>query len=215
MLARRRSRTVVVHRFSVRAVTAMRGSQLGYRLWAWALYLMQIHGKGIASVTMGKLLGIRQQTAWHRMQRWRAAMDDAASPWAGPVEVDETDVGGKARHKHATQRRRQGRGTVGKAIVVGMQDRASGQVAATVVQRATKRTLQTFIATHLAPGVTVSTDDAAVYRGLPPPPATVAHAKGKDVAGAVHTNGIESFWATLKRRLSGTYRWVRRTHLGR
>ena len=53
---------------------------------------------------------------------------------AGPVEVDETCVGGNRRNMSASKRKQMaGRGTVGKTTVVGMKDRETSAVAAKVV----------------------------------------------------------------------------------
>ena len=43
----------------------------------------------------------------------------------------------------------------------------------------------------------------------------VNHSIGEYVNGMAHTNGIESFWATLKRGYMGTYHRMSRKHLGR
>ena len=41
------------------------------------------------------------------------------------------------------------------------------------------------------------------------------HSVGEYVDGQAHTNGIESFWATLKRGYHGTYHRMSEKHLGR
>ena len=76
---------------------------------------------------------------------------------SGPVEVDETYVGGKRKNMSNAKRRElaeqgAGRGAVGKTAVVGAKDRATKQVAARVVTDTTKPTLQGFVAEHARPG---------------------------------------------------------------
>jgi len=68
--------------------------------------------------------------------------------------------------------------------------------------------------------VTVYTDDAAAYGALPNVinqfrHETVSHDSGEYVRGEVHTNGIESVWAALKRTITGTWRHVSPKYLAR
>ena len=51
--------------------------------------------------------------------------------YPGPVEVDETYIGGKRKNMPRSKRKHlKGRGGVGKAVVIGMKDSASSQVTA-------------------------------------------------------------------------------------
>ena len=59
-------------------------------------------------------LGIAQSSAWYMAHRIRGMWTAAADKFAGPVEVDETYIGGKERNKHESRKLKAGRGPVGK-----------------------------------------------------------------------------------------------------
>ena len=63
-------------------------------------------------------------------------------------------------------------------------------------------------------GATVYSDDATAYTHLPNHQA-VKHSVLEYVRGQVHTQGIESFWATLKRAHKGTFHRLSPKHLHR
>ena len=129
--------------FSVRKGTVMQSSKLGLQKWVIAIYLTATGIKGTSSMKIHRDLGIRQSTAWHLMQRIRQGfLDGAGLPMPGPIEVDETFMGGKERNKHESKKLNAGRGAVGKAAVAGAKDRATGRVSATVVAATDKATLQ-------------------------------------------------------------------------
>ena len=77
------------------------------------------------------------------------------------------------------------------------------------------KTLQGFVGDHAAEGATVYTDDHGGYQGMPFEHETVKHSISEYVNGMAHTNGIESFWALLKRGYHGTYHHMSPKHLQR
>ena len=83
--------------FSVKIATVMEASNLNYQKWAIAIYLVATSLKGVSSMKLHRDLKIRQPSVWHLAQRIRQGLTDGNKTMIGPVEVDETYVGGK-RH---------------------------------------------------------------------------------------------------------------------
>ena len=204
-------------RFSVRTGTCMEASNLGFQIWAIAVYLMSTSLKGVSSMKLHRDLGITQKSAWHLAMRLRKALEDdgANLPFVGPDEADETYIGGKERNKHVKKKLKAGRGAVGKTAVAGVWDRATGHVVAQVVEKTDARTLQGFVANHTAEGAQVYTDDAKAYKGMDRPHETVRHSVGEYVREQAHTNRLESFWAPMKRGYQGVYHKMSPKHLHR
>ena len=210
--------------FSVKTCTVMAGSPLPLLKWAYAIYLDTTSLKGVASMKLHRELGITQKSAWHMQQRIREAFaEQDISSMAGPVEVDETYVGGK-RANMSNQKRKElkdtGRGSVGKTAVVGLKDRETKKVSAKVVESTDAATLIPFVEEHAEYGSTVYTDEASAYNSLPMifngyQHESVKHSIKEFVRGQVHTNGVESFWSMLKRAHKGTFHKISPKHLNR
>ena len=124
--------------------TVMAESNLGCQVWAIATYLLATGLKGPSSMKLHRDLGITQKAAWFLAHRIRESWEERHPdplPFAGPVEVDETYIGGLEKNKHAARKAGPGRGLVSKTVVVGAKDRATGRVAARVVEAVDKPTL--------------------------------------------------------------------------
>ena len=202
--------------FTVKTGTPMERSKIGYRDWAFGVYLVTTGLKGVSSMKLHRDLGLTQKTAWFMMHRLREGLKTSSEPFTGPVEVDEAFFGGLEKNKPAHKKLRQGRGTVGKTAVVAAKDRPTGQVTAKVVDSTDAETLQPFVVEHTDAGAMVFTDDHGAYRGMPGVEhRTVRHSVGEWVNGQAHTNGVESFWASLKRGYHGTYHQMSEKHLQR
>ena len=116
---------------------------------------------------------------------------------------------------NAKRREAEGRRLVDMTAVVGAKCRESNEVRAEVVEARDKVTLQGFIADHAAKDAKVYTDDHAAYPGMPFDHETVNHSAAECVRDMAHTNGIESFWAVLKRAHNGVYHKFSVKHLQR
>lgn len=93
---------------------------------------------------------------------------------------------------------------VGKTAVVGMKNRDTNAVTAQMVAGTDRPTLQGFVTEHTVSCAPIYTDEHAGYQGSSQH-AAVRHGVKEYVDGEGHTNGIESFWALLKRGYVGTY----------
>ena len=209
--------------FSVKTGTALQSSKLPLRKWAIAIYLCLTSLKSVSSMKLQNDLGVSQPTAWFMMHRIREAWgEDDDDDFDGPVEVDETYMGGARKNKSNAERRALreagiGRGPGDKTAVVGVKDRDTNEVRAEVIRHTDGETLQGFVREHTEPGATVYSDEAAAYKGLARDfrHEAVNHSASEYVRGKAHTNGMESFWSMLKRAHDGTFHKMSPKHLQR
>ena len=203
-------------RFSVKIGSIMEGSNIGYRAWAIAIHALSTNLKGVSSMKLRRDLGITQKSAWYMAHRIRESWSDDQAPFAGPVEFDESFMGGKEKNKHTRKKLKAGTGMVGKVAVAGARDRETGKVMARPIEGTKKHHIHEFVHSVTAnDDVEIFTDDHGGYKGLPHKRETVNHGIGEYVRGHVHTNGIESFWAMFKRGHKGVYHKMSKKHLRR
>ena len=209
--------------FTIKVGTVLEDSPIGYDKWICGFWLIANAKNGISSYEVGRALGVTQRTGWFMLQRIRLAMQNGSIvKIEGKAEVDETYIGGKARNMHAAKRRENVHGTGNKAHtpVQGLlerttKDRAS-RVVLKVVDTTKKAELQGNVRKYVLKGTEVHTDALKSYSGLSDDYThqVIDHAECY-VKGHVHTNGMENFWALLKRTIKGTYVSVEPFHLFR
>lgn len=213
--------------FTVRTGTIFQDTKIPFRIWFAAIYLATTSSKGISSVQLSVQLGITQKSAWHVLHRIREMLKEKAPKMLGEsnmVETDETYVGGREKNKHFPKKRsldnpdlnNDGTPYQSKKVVLGLIER-DGKVVLKHVPNATKKNMVAFIEKHVPKGAKIYTDEFVSYHSLGKnyDHKTVNHGLRVYVSGSVHTNTIESFWATLKRGIYGIYHQVSDKHLER
>jgi len=209
------------YHFSVTAGTIFHDSHLPLTKWFAAIYLICESKKGISANQLKRTLGVAYKTAWYLCHRIRAAVADADTALLkGIVEVDETYIGGKAKNMHKKRREQviQGRGAVGKAMVLGAIERGGG-VRLTVEKRNDRETLHRFIKAAIDDSAKgIMTDTWPAYDGIADENTThetVNHHLAEYVRGECHTNTVEGVWSLFKRSIVGAYHQVSEKHLDR
>jgi transposase-like protein len=208
--------------FTVRTGTVFERSKVPLHKWVYSMYLLVTARKGISSMQLAKEIGVTQKTAWFILGRLREACGSPGGPddkLKGIVEIDECFIGGKEANKHEHKKLKAGRGSVGKTPVLGMRERGKGgRTVAVTLDAQTLHAIQSEIHAHVEVGSTLYTDENPAYNdlnGLFFRAASVNHSAGEYVRGSVHTNGMESVWAVLKRGLHGVYHHASPKHLFR
>ena len=200
--------------FTVTVGTIFESSHVGLDKWLLAFYLLCTSKNGMSAHQLHRMLGVTYKTAWFIFHRVREAMRDPAfqSQLTGVVEADEY-IGGKRRASGG----RPGPKDKNKAAVFALVERG-GRARSFHVARVDAATLRPAIRQHVERDASVVTDEWRSYRGLDTHFAsheTVKHGEGEYVRGAVHTNTIEGYFATLKRGVNGVYHRVSPAHLHR
>jgi transposase-like protein/predicted RNA-binding Zn-ribbon protein involved in translation (DUF1610 family) len=185
------------------------------RDWFFVMFQFCSSRNGVAAKEVERQLGVTYKTAWrmcHEIRKYMALVD-GDGPLGGPfrtVQCDETFIGGTVRGK--------GQGYRGnKTVVFGMKERG-GDVVTRVVADRRKGSLVPHMLRHIKPHSEVHTDKHRAYDDLGTINGywhkQVDHDAGEYVAlSGATTNGIEGFWAQLKRGIGGTHIHVSAKHL--
>ena len=213
--------------FTVKVGTVFEDSHIALRLWLQAIYLMCASKKGISSNQLHRTLGVTLKTAWFMTHRIRYAMEQRPdSPFYGPVELDETYIGGKIRtgsqavNKTGERPKDRLSGTSNKAAVVSILQRG-GSVRSYYVQRVTAKNLKPIIEEMVADDAHLMTDTstALASAGAMRKHSKVNHLVKEYVrrenGELITTNSVEGYFSILKRGINGVYHHCGKQHLHR
>ena len=165
--------------------------------------LLRAFAMDLTASDAARLTGISLRSVnaiYLKIRRQVADYCEEQSPYSGEVELDESYFGPRR------MRGKRGRGAGGKTIVFGVFKR-NGHVYTEIVPDAKKKTLLQVVRGRVTLDSVVHTDGWRAYDGLVDlgyeKHYRVQHADNEFVGqGSNHINGIESFWAYAKLRLS-------------
>ncbi len=208
--------------------TIFEDSHIPLSKWFAAIYLMAASKKGISAHQLHRQLDITYKSAWFMCHRIREAMRTKEfAPLMGVIEADETYVGGKLRGHRAHRAARNVAATGNpraaslkaaydrKTPVFGIKERG-GRVRTHVIPHVSQEAIERSIWENVdRQNARLFTDEHPVYHHLSKmlPHGIIRH-KSEYVRGEIHTQGIESYWAILKRGLYGTFHHVDAGYLG-
>lgn len=184
------------------------------QLWFYAIFLFTTTRNGVAAKELQRQLGVTYKTAWRMAGLIREHMaavdgDERLGGEGKIVEIDETLIGGNKRKGWSHARRE-------KTMVMGLLVR-DGEVQTTIVADNRKHTLLPEVSKRVQIGTVIHTDELHSYKGVREmgfEHHTVSHARGVYVGPTGgHVQGIENFWAQLKRMVGGTHIHVSAKHL--
>jgi transposase-like protein len=204
--------------FTVKVGTILEDSHIPLRKWAIAFHMMCSSKKGYSAKQLQRNLGLKSyKSAWHMAHRIREAMkqDVFDGPLNGPVEADETYIGGKKIGQGVYA------GKQAKAPVVSLVERG-GSVRSFHVANVTAENLKPIIEEHVNLGSRLNTDDALVYKFSLPEGMqhdVVNHSAREysrvEDGRLVTTNTVEGYFSLLKRGVYGVFHNISKQHLHR
>jgi transposase-like protein len=199
--------------FSVTVGTIFHHTHLPLQKWFLAISLVLNAKKGISSRQLARDLELPVKTAWSLAHRIRKAFaTEQRELLEGIFEMDETyirtqkddddqDWDGSKRRKNNTS-------------VVAIKQRG-GDIKAFATHNTTHVTLINLALKVAKQGSEIQTDEYSAYSRFKEyyTHKTVNHSKEYVSRDGTHCNGVEGFWALLKRGIRGQFHWISKKYL--
>jgi transposase-like protein len=97
--------------FSAKVGTILEDSPIPLEKWLAAVWMLSNCKNGVSSYEVARAIGVTQKSAWFMLHRIRLGlrkhefgMKTKLGGDGGPVEVDETFIGGKMKNRHKGRR---------------------------------------------------------------------------------------------------------------
>ena len=189
------------HAASVTAGTIFQDSRLPLRAWFRAAWWVTNQKSGLSALGLQRLLGLGSyETAWTCLHKFRRAMVRLGrEPLQGPVEVDETYVGGPKRLR---------RDKVCVFIAAEIRKKAIGRIRLKRLPNDTEESVVGAVREFIAPGALLLSDGAHAYKHTVPygylHHRTVVDGKTKKESALTHPR-VHRVSSLLKRWLNGVH----------
>ena len=125
--------------------------------------MLSTSNKSVSSVKLANDLGIAQKSTWHLAYRIRTGYITGPPRMQGPLEYDETYVGGINKNRSLSRGLARHGGPFGKMPVIGARDRTTGLMHAESIPNAEMSTIHAFVKNTAAPGAVMYTDENRAY----------------------------------------------------
>jgi transposase-like protein len=206
--------------FSVTVGTIFHHTHLPLQKWLLAVSIVLNAKKGLSARQLARDLDVNRNTGWRMGMQIRKAMAEREQRelLTGVVEMDETYIGGKPRKGNTGSsgqgggdKSQRGRGTK-KTPVVGMLERG-GRIRTKVVKKGdlTAKKLSALVRRNVDTETAIlHTDEYKGYIRIKDfmEHRVVNHAREYVASDGTHINGLEGFWALVKRGIVGQYHHV-------
>ena len=215
---------------SVTAGTVLHRTKLPLTKWFWAAHLIATHSNGISAIQLANQIGVKEDTAWLLLHKFRAAMADREKqPLCGVIEVDQTEVPFRTDDDPNAP-------ADGRIIILGaveIVNRKTGEAPVTNFNKPylntrprrvrlamspdeTQDSIHAFVRANIAPGSTLLTDGHSSYLGLNEGEEADRYILDQRVVGKMAAHVVlrwtHRVFALMKRWAMGTFHGFRARH---
>ncbi len=195
------------------AGTIFHKSDTPLTLWFYSIFLFSNAKSGLSAKQLERDLNVTYKTAWRILNLIRKALSQDKSFLNGIVEADQAYFGG--RYRSGKNNKKQREAIAAKSVVLGAVER-QGKVRVKVSPDAKAKSIHRFLDNNVNPITThLMTDKSSSYINAAKGYAreTVDHRRKEYVRGNVYVNTMDSFWAHVKRSVTGTHKVISKKYL--